>query len=143
MDCRGLDIGPTAWESPPVPSCGGDSLSSPNSVAGEDDGEELFRFDEVAHDLFLLIDGSVRRLDPRTEVHNRESYTENFPQCITRDFKTDPQSVLAYYALLGIRPKHWVALKQAFMFAMQTHNPYMAEHDKLETQLRSAVTPVQ
>mmetsp|Transcript_84594 Transcript_84594/g.217977 ORF Transcript_84594/g.217977 Transcript_84594/m.217977 type:complete len:1162 (+) Transcript_84594:51-3536(+) len=89
------------------------------------------KFDEVGHDLFTIIDLSVRALDPSTEVPHRESYTAGFPACITRDFDNSaPSDIMTHYTLLGIRPKHWITLKDAFMFVMKTHNPYCyKEHD--------------
>eukprot|EP00928_Gymnodinium_smaydae_P097353 TRINITY_DN8808_c0_g3_i1.p1 TRINITY_DN8808_c0_g3~~TRINITY_DN8808_c0_g3_i1.p1 ORF type:complete len:1428 (-),score=224.99 TRINITY_DN8808_c0_g3_i1:169-4452(-) len=88
------------------------------------------KFDELAHDLHIMIDKSVRALDPRTEVHHRESYTAGFPACVKRDFGDTPSEIMFHYTIMGLRPKHWAALKDSFMFAMKTHNPYCyAEHD--------------
>eukprot|EP00931_Biecheleriopsis_adriatica_P101983 TRINITY_DN77025_c0_g1_i1.p1 TRINITY_DN77025_c0_g1~~TRINITY_DN77025_c0_g1_i1.p1 ORF type:complete len:1413 (+),score=223.84 TRINITY_DN77025_c0_g1_i1:44-4282(+) len=89
-----------------------------------------FKFDELPHDIFQMIDKSVRALDKRTEVHHRESYTAGFPACVTRDFGDDPADIMSHYTLMGVRPKHWALLKEAFLFAMRTHNPYLyKDHD--------------
>jgi len=88
------------------------------------------KFDELPHDLYTMIDKSVRALDPRTEVHHRESYIAGFPACVTRDFGDTPSEIMFHYTLLGLRPRHWALLKESFLFAMKTHNPYMyKEHD--------------
>jgi len=88
------------------------------------------KFDELPHDMLQMIDKSARALDMRTEVHHRESYTAGFPACVTRDFGDDPADIMSHYTLMGVRPKHWALLKEAFLFAMRTHNPYLyKDHD--------------
>lgn len=77
------------------------------------------KFDELPHDLFQMIDRSVCALDPKTEVHHRESYTAGFPSCVTRDFGNDPADIMSHYTLMGVRSKHWALLKEAFLFAMR------------------------
>jgi sulfite reductase alpha subunit-like flavoprotein/nitric oxide synthase oxygenase domain/subunit/hemoglobin-like flavoprotein len=88
------------------------------------------KWDELSQDMYNLIDKSVRALDPHTEVHHRESYTAGFPACITREFGDEPDQIIMHYNILGLQAKHWILLKDAFMFSMTTHNPWMyKEHD--------------
>ncbi|CAK0842487.1 unnamed protein product [Prorocentrum cordatum] len=43
---------------------------------------------------------------------------------------------MSHYALMGIRPKHWALLKEAFMFAIRTHNPYLyKDHDGVDLEM--------
>eukprot|EP01116_Phalansterium_solitarium_P021474 TRINITY_DN6686_c0_g1_i3.p1 TRINITY_DN6686_c0_g1~~TRINITY_DN6686_c0_g1_i3.p1 ORF type:complete len:1576 (-),score=643.68 TRINITY_DN6686_c0_g1_i3:181-4908(-) len=83
-----------------------------------------------SHHLFAMTDFAVRQLDPKTEVHGRESWRgvhESSPQ----PFST-MKGYARHFAELGVNDEHWEALRDAFMFALQTHVPYLEEPDQTD-----------
>ncbi len=78
-------------------------------------------FEETPDVFFGLFDLAVRALQPHTETVAREAYRPVHPSS-QREFHT-VHSYMSHFARLGIRPSHWQAAAEAWLYMFSSSVP--------------------
>ncbi|KAL7565512.1 hypothetical protein ACA910_012247 [Epithemia clementina (nom. ined.)] len=83
--------------------------------------------------LLALFDEQVRSLCPHLQTVQREAYrnvTDDRGAAfgLTLEYTT-AKEFFRLFAVMGLQPKHYVMLCEAFIWTMETHNPYAKEDD--------------
>lgn len=87
-------------------------------------------FPEVEDSLHGLLDLAVRNVEPSTERIARESYGALHPDPARR-FQTFEEYAAAFLAM-GFTAHEWQLSKDAFLWALGTHSPYLEASERAE-----------
>ncbi|HEU4412543.1 MAG TPA: nitric oxide synthase oxygenase [Polyangiaceae bacterium] len=87
-------------------------------------------FPEVEDYLLGLLDIAVRNLNPRTDRVARESYRAMHPDP-ERRFQTFEEYASAFLAM-GFTEHEWRLSKEAFLWVLETHSPYLEGPERQE-----------
>jgi len=83
--------------------------------------------------LLALFDDQVRSLCPHLQVVQREAYRPVVDERgaafgVTLECK-DAKEIIRLFSMLGVAPAYYVTLCEAFLWTMESHNPYIGEED--------------
>lgn len=104
-------------------------------------GERCF---DAKNLLLALFDTQIRSLCPHHEVVQRESYRpvgeENGAAFGVTLECNSSKDILRLFSSLGVTPAQYATLCEAFLWTMESHNPYIGEEDAedLEKSLKAS-----